>query len=60
MFHWEYNFMLLKGRINDTHNENYVLLNSVPEFIEIKAWLLLTLFLYLHNELISIHFIAIC
>ena len=52
--------MLLKGRINDTHNENYVLLNSVPEFIEIKAWLLLTLFLYLHNELISIHFIAIC
>ena len=30
--------------INDTYRENYVLLNSVQEFIEIEAWLLLTFF----------------
>ena len=32
-----------------------VLLNSVHEFIEIEVWLLLTFFLCLHNQLISIH-----
>ena len=30
--------------LNDTHRENFVLLNSVQEFIEIQAWLLLTFF----------------
>ena len=29
-------------RVNDTHRENCVLLNSVQEFIETEAWLLLT------------------
>ena len=41
--------------LNNTHRENFVLLNSVQEFIEIQAWLLLTFFLYLHNQLISIY-----
>ena len=35
-----------------------VLLNSVQEFIEIEAWLLLTLFIYLHNRLSSIYSIV--
>ena len=30
-------------------------LNSVQEFIEIEAWLLLTFFLCLHYQLISVH-----
>ena len=53
MFSWEiYKFF------NDTHRENCILLNLVQEFIEIKAWLFLTFFLCLHNQLISIHSIA--
>ena len=32
-----------------------VLLNLLQEYIEIKAWLLLAFFLYLQNQLISIH-----
>ena len=32
--------------------------NSVQEFIEIEAWLLLTFFIYLHNQLISIYSIV--
>ena len=35
-----------------------VLLNSVQEFIEMEAWLLLNFFLYLHSQLISIHSIV--
>ena len=35
-----------------------VLLSSVQEFIEIGAWLLLTFFIWLHNQLSSIHFIV--
>ena len=30
-----------------------VLLNSVQKFIEIQGWLLLTFFIYLHNQLSS-------
>ena len=30
--------------LNDTHRENFVLLNPVQEFIEIQAWLLLNFF----------------
>ena len=37
---------------------NCVLLNSVQEFVEIKAWLLLTFFICLHNRDISAHFIV--
>ena len=37
---------------------NIVLLNSVQEFIEIQAWLLLTFLLWLHNQLISIYYIV--
>ena len=43
--------------INDTYRET-VLLNSVQEFAEIEAWLFLTFFLSLHNQVISIHSIA--
>ena len=35
----------LYNLINDTHRENFVLLNSVQEFIEIEAWLLLRFFI---------------
>ena len=42
--------MVLTGKI--------VLLNSVQEFIEIEAWLLLTFFLRLHNQLLSMHSIV--
>ena len=44
--------------LNNTHRENFVLLNSVQEFIEIQAWLLLTFLLCLHNQLISIYYIV--
>ena len=44
--------------LNDTHRENFVLLNSVQEFIVIQAWLLLTFFLCLHNQLISVYYIV--
>ena len=35
-----------------------VLLNSVREFIELEAWLLLTFFICLYNQLSSIHSIV--
>ena len=38
---------------NNTYRENCVLLNSVPEFTEIEAWLLLTLFLCLLYQSIN-------
>ena len=38
--------------IND---KNYILLNSVQEFIEIEAWLLLTFLTCLHNQLSSVY-----
>ena len=44
--------------LNNTHRENFVLLNSVQKFIEIQAWLLLTFVLCLHNQLISIYYIV--
>ena len=44
--------------LNDTNRENCALLTSVQKFIEIEAWLLLTFFLYLHNQLFSIHSIV--
>ena len=34
--------------------KNFLLLNSVQKFIEIQAWLLMTFFLCLHNQPISI------
>ena len=46
------------GLLYVTHRENCVLINSVREFIEIEAWLLLNFFLCLHNQLISIHSIV--
>ena len=36
--------------------ENCVLLNSVQEYFEIEAWLLLTFFLCLHNLFLYILF----
>ena len=47
--------MIIKYLKNDTYREKCVLLNSVFEFIEILTWLLLTLFLCLRNQLISIY-----
>ena len=44
--------------VSNTHRKNYILLNSVQEFIEIEAWLLLTFFLCLYNQFISIHSIV--
>ena len=41
--------LLVITLFNDTQKENCVLLNSVQEFIEIEAWLLLTFFIGLHN-----------
>ena len=38
--------------LNNTHRENFVLLDSVQEFIEIQAWL------RLHNQLISVYYIV--
>ena len=38
--------------------KNCVLLNSVEEFIEIEAWLLLTLLLCQHNQFSSINSIV--
>ena len=38
---------------NDLHWENCVLPNSVEELTETEAWLLLTFFLCLYNQLIS-------
>ena len=37
------------------HRENCVSFNLVQEFIEIEAWLLLTFFLCLDNQSISVH-----
>ena len=34
---------------------NAALINSTLEFIETEAWLLLTFFMCLHNQLSSIH-----
>ena len=39
--------------LNNTHRENCVLLNSVQECFEIEAWLLLTFFICLYNQLKS-------
>ena len=44
--------MLLLQLFNDTHKENYVLLNLAQELIEVEAWLLLTSLLCLHIQLI--------
>ena len=41
--------------LNNTHRENFVLLNSVQEFIERQTRLLLTIFVCLHNQLISVY-----
>ena len=39
----------------DWYRKNFVLLNSMQESIEIQAWLLMTFFLSLHNQLTSIY-----
>ena len=38
--------------------ENCVLLNSALVLIEIEAWLLLTYFLYIHNQVFPAHSIV--
>ena len=48
----------LNANLNDTHREDCILLNSVQEFIEVEASLLLAFFLCLHNYLISTHYIV--
>ena len=51
------NFSLLVT-LNDTHRENCVSLDSVQQFIKVEAWQLLTFFLCLHNQLVSIYSIV--
>ena len=46
------------GWLNNTHRENFALLNLVQKFIEIQVWLLLTFFLCFHNQLISVYYIV--
>ena len=46
--------------LNYTHRENCILLNSVQEFTERKAWLRLTFFLCLNDQLISLHSVVTC
>ena len=41
--------------INDGHRKNCDLLNLAQELTEMEAWLLLTFFSCLHNQLISMH-----
>ena len=46
--------------LNDTHKEKTcALMNSVQKFIEIKGWVLLTFFMYLHNQLSSFNSINV-
>ena len=47
---------ILKGKT--CVSRSMVLLNSVKEFIKREAWLLLTFFISLHNQLSSIHSIV--
>ena len=51
-------WVFLECLFNDAPRKNCVLLTSVQEFIEIEAWLLLTFFICLHYQLISIHSIV--
>ena len=50
--------MYFRTEFNNTHCENRVSLISAQEFIEIEAWVLLTFFPCLHNQLMSIHSIV--
>ena len=50
----------LKNMLFNNTSKNCVLFNSVQEFTEIEAWLPLTFFLCLHNQLTSIHFFVTC
>ena len=45
--------------LNDTHMEDYALLNSVQKFIEIQGWLLLTFVTCLQNQLSSFNSIIV-
>ena len=45
-------------RVDDTRRENYVLFNSVQQFVKIEARLLLIFFPCLQKQLISIHSIV--
>ena len=48
--------MCLSNRLNDTHME---VPDSVQKIIEIQGWLLLTFFIYLHNQLKSFNSIIV-
>ena len=45
--------------LGSTEYLDFVLLNSVQEFIEVQVWLPLTFLLCLHNQFISICYIVI-
>ena len=40
-----------RGSVTILTGKNYILLNSIQEFIEIETWLLLTFFICLYNQL---------
>ena len=44
---------------NDNHRENSCFTELVQKLIEIQGWLLLTFFIYLHNQLSSFNSIII-
>ena len=46
-------------QFNDTQGKNCTLQNSVQKFIEIHGWLLLTIFIRLHNQLSSFNSIIV-
>ena len=52
---WQQHWHTLIIFLNNTRRENCVLINSVPEFDEIEAWLLLTFFVCLYNQLFSVY-----
>ena len=49
---------MLQIFLSKNQRENSALLKSVQKVIEIRAWLLLTFYLCLHNQLFSIHSIV--
>ena len=53
---FKYDRFLTSGkRLPIAREKNCVILNSIQEFIEIEAWLLLTIFIRLHNQLSYLH-----
>ena len=57
MFTTAYNFILIYVCQNQRYSHGR--LDSVQEFNEIQGWLLLTFFIYLHNQLSSLNSVIV-